>query len=138
MNYFNRKLPSGDKSINIEFISKIKDKKVQIDVDLIQWTIENIFKNSIDAMKGRKGKIEISAISKNGKIHLKFKDQGIGIPKNMYKKIFYPGISNKERGWGLGLSLAKRIIEEFHRGKIFVSDSKIGIGTTIEIILPEE
>jgi signal transduction histidine kinase len=62
----------------------------------------------------------------------------MGIPKNMFKKIFLPGISNKERGWGLGLSLAKRIIEEFHRGKIFVADSKVGIGTTIEIVLPEE
>jgi signal transduction histidine kinase len=136
--YFNRKLPGGAKAINIEFNSEIQNKTVHIDVDLIQWTIENLFKNSIDAMQDRTGKIEVSATARNKKILLKFKDQGMGIPKNMFKKIFLPGISNKERGWGLGLSLAKRIIEEFHRGKIFVSDSKVGIGTTIDIILPEE
>jgi hypothetical protein len=96
-----------------------------------------MIKNAIDAMQKKGGNIIIKAFSENGKTHIQIQDKGTGLPKSMHKRIFYPGITNKERGWGLGLSLAKRIIEEFHNGKIKVLESEIGKGTTFEIVLPE-
>jgi two-component system, sporulation sensor kinase D len=101
---------------------------------LYGWTVENLVKNGIDAMKG-KGVITVS-ISQNSKYAIvKVTDTGKGIPKSNFKKIFNPGYTTKKRGWGLGLSLAKRIIEEYHNGKIKVSNSSIGKGTTLQISL---
>ena len=108
---------------------------VPLNVPLFEWVIENLCKNAIDAMNGS-GKIDIS-VKKNAKdVFIDVKDSGKGMDRNMYKAIFTPGFTTKERGWGLGLSLAKRIIEEYHRGKIFVKQSELGIGTIFRIILP--
>ena len=108
---------------------------VPLNVPLFEWVIENLCKNAIDAMNGS-GKIDIS-VKKNAKdVVIDVKDSGKGMDRNMYKAIFTPGFTTKERGWGLGLSLAKRIIEEYHRGKIFVKQSELGIGTIFRIILP--
>ena len=108
---------------------------VPLNVPLFEWVIENLCKNAIDAMNGS-GKIDIS-VKKNAKdVLIDVKDSGKGMDRNMYKAIFTPGFTTKERGWGLGLSLAKRIIEEYHRGKIFVKQSELGIGTIFRIILP--
>lgn len=99
---------------------------------LHSWTIENLVKNAIDAMRGR-GSIAIT-IEDDGKTSkIRISDSGKGIPKNQFKKIFEPGFTTKKRGWGLGLSLTKRIVEEYHGGKIKVLQSEINKGTTIEI-----
>jgi len=101
---------------------------------LFEWVIENVCKNAIDAMEGN-GEITIHASEADRYAIIDIADTGKGIPKSAYKKIFYPGFSTKERGWGLGLSLAKRIIEEYHHGKIFVKSSEIGKGTCIRIMM---
>lgn len=99
---------------------------------LLEWVLENLCKNAIDAMEGV-GEFRIDLIEDNRKIHLDISDTGKGIAKRNQKKVFYPGYTSKKRGWGLGLSLAKRIIEEYHKGKIFVKQSTLGKGTTFRI-----
>lgn len=99
---------------------------------LLEWVLENLCKNAIDAMGG-KGEFKIELIDEAKRIHLDISDTGKGIPKSCHKKIFQPGFTSKQRGWGLGLSLAKRIIEEYHKGKIFVKQSSLGKGTTFRI-----
>lgn len=101
---------------------------------LIEWTLENLFKNAIDAMDG-KGEIDIELQNNEKNIFIDISDTGKGIPKTMYKKIFQPGFTTKKRGWGLGLSLAKRIVEEYHKGKIYVKNSSLGEGTVFRIEL---
>lgn len=123
----------------IDFQLKIPETPiyVQMNPQLFSWTIENLVKNGIDAMRG-KGKITIS-VEKNSKYALvHVVDTGKGLAKGEFKKIFTPGHTTKKRGWGLGLSLAKRIIEEYHNGKIKVLKSVLGEGTTMEISLKTE
>jgi signal transduction histidine kinase len=111
-----------------------KDHRVPLNRVLFQWVVENLCKNSVDAMDG-KGNINISVSDQLKQVYIDFEDTGKGIPKNRYKTIFKPGYTTKKRGWGLGLSLAKRIIEIYHEGKIFVLNSETGKGTVIRIIL---
>src|SRR5690606_25167843 len=107
---------------------------VNLNQQLFSWTIENLVKNAIDAMKGKgKLKVEIFKTDKYVKIHVI--DTGKGLPKSLFHKIFEPGFTSKKRGWGLGLALAKRIIEDYHDGKIKVLQSEIGKGTTMQISL---
>ena len=101
---------------------------------LFSWVIENLCKNAIDAM-GNEGKITIQLNENGDNIKLDITDTGKGVPKSQFKTIFQPGFSTKKRGWGLGLSLAKRIIENYHSGKIFIKWSEIGKGTTFRIVL---
>lgn len=103
---------------------------------LMEWVIENLIRNSVDAMEGE-GFIEVVLNDEKGKITIDIADSGKGIPRREFKTIFRPGFTTKKRGWGLGLSLAKRIIEEYHSGKIFVKSSEPGKGTTFRIILPQ-
>ncbi|WP_242156168.1 sensor histidine kinase [Aestuariivivens sediminis] len=122
----------------VEFDMNIPDHEIPVFLNkqLYSWAIENLVKNAIDAMKGRgKLTIEISQIENN--IRIKVRDTGKGILKKDYNKIFEPGYTTKKRGWGLGLSLTKRIIEDFHNGKIKVLHSEIGKGTTIQISLKQ-
>ena len=135
--HFQHRLPTISQKIEIEFESKIEEKDILIDPDLIKWSLENMIKNAIDAMQKKGGTIHIKAFSRGKETYIHIKDEGVGLPKSMHKRIFYPGITSKERGWGLGLSLAKRIIEEFHNGKIKVLESEIDKGTTFEIVLPD-
>ena len=100
---------------------------------LHSWTIENLMKNAIDAMKGR-GKLSLAIENDGHQIKINVTDSGKGIPKNQFKRVFEPGFTTKRRGWGLGLSLTKRIVEEYHKGKIKVSHSEIGKGTTMQIL----
>ncbi len=104
---------------------------------LFSWVIENVCKNAIDAIDGE-GKITVSVTTAKNYCIIDIKDNGRGIPRSAHKKIFTPGFTTKQRGWGLGLSIAKRIIEEYHKGKIFVKYSEPGIGTCIRIILKKE
>lgn len=102
---------------------------------LFQWVLENLMRNSLDAMEG-KGKISLVLEEHGGNLILDLSDTGKGIPPKMVSQVFDPGFTTKKRGWGLGLSLAKRIIENYHNGKISVKESKPGEGTTFRIILP--
>jgi len=101
---------------------------------LFGWVIENLVKNAIDAMKG-KGTLYLDLLQESKKIKITVSDTGKGIPKSKFKQIFKPGFTTKTRGWGLGLSLSKRIVEDYHNGKIFVKKSEIGRGTSIQILL---
>lgn len=108
---------------------------------LFEWVIENICKNAIDAMDG-KGSITIEVKTENGKgktqkLYIDITDTGKGIDRRNFKRIFQPGYTSKKRGWGLGLSLGKRIIEDYHRGKLFVKQSQLGVGTTFRIVLEQ-
>lgn len=105
---------------------------VSINPELHSWTIENLMKNSIDAMKG-KGRLKLVIENDEKFVKIKIEDSGKGIPKKEFRKIFEPGFTTKKRGWGLGLSLTKRIVEEYHKGKIKVLNSEIGKGTTMQI-----
>jgi two-component system, sporulation sensor kinase D len=107
---------------------------VSLNSALHSWTVENLVKNAIDAMKG-KGKLSINIENENHTVKILVSDSGKGIPKNQFKRIFEPGFTTKKRGWGLGLSLTKRIVEEYHKGKIKVLQSEVGKGTTIQITL---
>ncbi len=107
---------------------------VKLNTQLYGWTIENLVKNGIDAMRGQ-GKIIIEIEQEGKHAFVRISDTGKGIPKRDHKKVFKPGFTTKKRGWGLGLSLAKRIIEEYHKGKIYVSKSTKGEGTTFEMAL---
>lgn len=99
---------------------------------LFEWVIENLCKNAVDAMNGT-GNIDISLGTSDDIIIIDVKDTGKGMPKSNFKSVFKPGFTTKSRGWGLGLSLAKRIIEEYHNGRIYVKESEIGSGTTFRI-----
>ena len=102
---------------------------------LMEWVIENIAKNAVDAMEGR-GKLEVNVHSVPGWVHIDISDTGKGIPQKKLKTIFEPGFSTKQRGWGLGLSLVKRIVKEYHQGRVFVLNSELNKGTTFRISLP--
>lgn len=120
----------------IDFELEIPDNPIYVKLNkqLYSWAIENLVKNAIDAMKG-KGKVTIT-IQKNTKsASILVTDTGKGIPKKSFKTIFKPGYTTKKRGWGLGLSLTKRIIEDYHNGKINVKQSEKGVGTTFQILL---
>lgn len=118
----------------INKIDRISEAK--INKELFIWVLENLIKNAIDAMEGL-GSITINYGVFNDNIYIDIIDTGKGIPKGNFDTIFQPGYTTKTRGWGLGLSLCKRIIENYHKGKIFVKDSKAGQGTTFRILLPK-
>ena len=120
----------------VDFESHLPNTSIDVKLNdqLYSWTIENLVKNGIDAMKG-KGTLKISIIQSSIEVLIQISDTGKGIPKSEFKDIFNPGFTTKKRGWGLGLSLAKRIIEDYHSGKIKVLQSEIGRGTTFQIAL---
>ncbi len=109
---------------------------VRLNTSLFNWVIENMIKNAIDAMEG-KGCITIKLNETLKFAEILITDTGKGLAKNQFKAIFSPGYTTKERGWGLGLSLVQRIVNEYHRGKIAVQSSEIGVGTTFRILLPK-
>jgi len=108
--------------------------KAMVNEALFEWVIENLIKNAMDALSGR-GTIDVKLSADNDWIYIDVKDTGKGMPKSNFKRIFEPGFTTKTRGWGLGLSLSKRIIEGYHNGRIFVLNSEIDQGTTIRIML---
>ena len=111
------------------------NKQARINPHLFDWVVENLLRNALDAMEG-KGNISAEIYDDKDYIYIDISDTGKGIPANKFKTVFQPGFTTKKRGWGLGLSLAKRIIEEYHSGKIFVKRSEEGKGTTFTIQLP--
>jgi signal transduction histidine kinase len=122
------------KQIAFQFKAPLKPVKVLLNPELHSWTIENLMKNAVDAMKG-KGALKIVMEVEGTWVKINVSDSGKGIPKNQFKKIFEPGFTTKKRGWGLGLSLTKRIVEDYHKGKIKVLQSEIDKGTTFQISL---
>lgn len=122
------------KQVHIEFSTDQEELYAMINTQLYSWTIENLVKNAIDAMKG-KGDLSVSISGDRKFARINITDTGKGIPKNNYNRIFDPGFTTKKRGWGLGLSLVKRIIEDYHDGKVKVLYSAIDKGTTMQIIL---
>ena len=112
-----------------------EDVIIKINASLFEWVIENLCKNAVDAMEGE-GTIDISMWKENARVVIEVSDTGKGIKKKDIKNVFTPGFTTKKRGWGLGLSLAKRIVEEYHHGHIFVKSSEIGKGTTFRIEMP--
>ena len=124
---------SSKVKINIDYNPEGK-VEVPINSALFEWVIENVFKNAVDSMEGN-GEITIKITESEKHALIDITDTGKGIPKSAFKKIFNPGFTTKQRGWGLGLSLAKRIIEEYHNGRIFVRHSEVGKGSCIRIVM---
>jgi signal transduction histidine kinase len=118
------------------YISSPQKETIYADINapLFEWVLENLMKNAIDAMNGS-GSLTIAIHDQQQYVYVDITDTGKGIPKGKFKTIFKPGYTTKNRGWGLGLSLAKRIIEEYHSGEIFVKSSEINKGTTFRIVL---
>ncbi|MEL7342632.1 MAG: HAMP domain-containing sensor histidine kinase, partial [Bacteroidota bacterium] len=115
------------------------DSKLHVNPQLFDWVIENLLKNALDAIQSqsKEGNITIDAGEKGGQYFIDVSDTGKGIAKSQFKQVFEPGFTTKKRGWGLGLSLTKRIVEEYHKGKIFVRNSELGKGTTFRVLLPK-
>lgn len=120
------------KQVVFSFSAPDRPILVAINPALHSWTIENLVKNAIDAMKG-KGHLDINIAELENVVKIKITDTGKGIPKNQFSKVFEPGFTTKKRGWGLGLSLTKRIVQEYHKGRIKVAHSEIGKGTTMQM-----
>lgn len=126
------------KKVNYNIILPEEDCiNIELNQHLFEWALENLIKNAIDAMNGV-GDLTIEVKNESKKILIDISDTGKGVPKRDFKKIFYPGFTTKERGWGMGLSLVKRIIEEYHKGKVFLKQSSIGKGSTFRIILKKQ
>ena len=120
------------KQVFFDFKAPKTPVRVLLNATLHSWTIENLVKNAIDAMRGR-GNLSLEIILEGNFVKINVSDAGKGIPKNQYKTVFEPGFTTKKRGWGLGLSLTKRIVEEYHKGGIKVLHSELGKGTTIQL-----
>ena len=124
-------------SKKIQMIADLPDEDIiiKMNASLFEWVIENLCKNAVDAMVGECGQIVLHLEQLDNKVVVEISDTGKGIKKKNIKNIFRPGFTTKQRGWGLGLSLAKRIVEDYHHGKIFVKSSELGKGTTFRIEL---
>lgn len=120
--------------VHISLQNTIEEVSVNISGPLFDWVMENLIRNALDAMGGE-GSINISVINQPQQVFIDVKDTGKGIPAHQVKDVFRPGFTTKKRGWGLGLSLARRIIAKYHHGSIFVKNSEVGKGTTFRIIL---
>ena len=131
---FNYLKSRSSKQINFSFSSDKEILFTKLNIELYGWVIENLIKNAIDAMQG-KGSIELTIKDTGKTVRITVSDSGKGIVKSQFKQIFKPGFTTKKRGWGLGLSLSKRIIDDYHNGRIHVLKSEINKGTTFEIIL---
>jgi len=132
--YFNRRLPQTGKSVELS-VSGNQTLCAKMNSELFEWVLENLVKNALDAIENENGKINIEVIDGKKGVEIEVSDNGKGIDLRRRKDVFRPGYSTKKRGWGLGLSLSKRIVEGYHGGKIFVKNSMPGEGTTFKIIL---
>jgi signal transduction histidine kinase len=131
VDYMQKRAPQ---KVTISLQANKREIPVNISGPLFDWVIENLIRNALDAMAG-KGAIEVRVLDQPHTIYIDVCDTGKGIPKHQVKKIFNPGYTTKKRGWGLGLSLSKRIIEKYHHGSLFVKHSEVDKGTTFRIIL---
>lgn len=123
--------------ISLSFRDDTAPTEVMACTPLLEWVIENLIKNAVDAMEGH-GSIDVEMLDSAGSAVIEVSDTGKGIARKNFKNVFNPGFTTKSRGWGLGLTLAKRIVEQYHRGRIYVARSTVGAGTTFRIELPKE
>ena len=129
--YLKPRISSG---VNFQFRTKSDQLFVECNPELLSWVLENLVRNAVDAMQNR-GKIEIKIEKLTSQVKISITDDGPGIPTSLQRRIFEPGYTTKKRGWGLGLSLAKRIINDYHKGRIFVAESEKNKGTQFQILL---
>jgi signal transduction histidine kinase len=130
--YFRKRIP---RNVTLEYNGlAIEPVKAKLNVALFEWVVENLVKNALDALQGH-GAVAVTIGEDSKYVWVDVSDTGKGIPKSKWKRIFEPGYTTKTRGWGLGLSLSKRIIEEYHGGHIGVVESELGKGTTIRIAI---
>jgi len=137
VNYFKQRLPhQGNGAVIRENLVSLPP--VEVNAELFGWVIENLIKNALEAVDPKLGVIEISTgIEPSGKaVWIQVADNGRGVPSGVQKRIFNPGFTTKKRGWGLGLTLAKRIVEEYHKGKLFLEESMPNVRTAFKISLP--
>ncbi len=134
LSYFERRLPQSGRNVELK-ISGNENIKAKINTELFEWVIENLIKNALDAIENKKGRIFFTIKDSRKFVDIEISDNGKGIDLKRRKDVFRPGYSTKRRGWGLGLSLSKRIIEDYHGGKISVKTSIPGEGTTFKILL---
>jgi two-component system, sporulation sensor kinase D len=129
VSYFQKRLPRYSNEIKLNLEIK-EDVQVKINKELFSWVMENLIRNSIDSFAGKKGTIDISVNIDKSIVEIFVSDDGKGIPSSLKRKIFEPGFTTKRRGWGLGLSLAKRIVERYHKGKLYLQNTEENNGTT--------
>ncbi|MEZ4883598.1 MAG: HAMP domain-containing sensor histidine kinase [Chitinophagales bacterium] len=125
----------ASKQVVVSFESAQPEIRANVNNVLFDWVIENLIRNGLDSM-GPEGKLDVKMWEEAGKVIIEVTDSGKGIPKSKFKTVFKPGYSTKKRGWGLGLSLSKRIVEMYHKGKIFVAQSVLDQGTTFRVVVP--
>ncbi|ACF13580.1 integral membrane sensor signal transduction histidine kinase [Chloroherpeton thalassium ATCC 35110] len=133
-NYYRKRIPNMGKNIELRLL-EAGDVDVKVNRELMEWVLENITKNAIDSIENGQGQITAKLTDEERFVCIEITDSGKGIPSKNKKDIFRPGFSTKERGWGLGLSLAKRIVEDYHHGKLILKDSAVGKGSTFLIKL---
>ena len=130
--YLRARLPE-----NVQIVEELDDVPVvPINRELLGWAFENLFKNAADAMEGRGGRIDVSSRVEEHRVVIEVRDTGKGMPSHMFKQVFLPGTSTKKRGWGLGLAFVKRIVEDYHSGKVYIKESVLDRGTTFVVLLP--
>ena len=135
LNYLNSRIPTLGKKV--ELVNDIEPNiEIKANGTLLSWAIENLIKNSIDSISGDLGSIHVSMSKNKSNVKIRISDNGCGIPKKDWKNIFRPGFSTKQSGWGLGLSLCQRIINEVHKGEIYIKESNENSGTIFEINIP--
>jgi signal transduction histidine kinase len=136
--YFRQRLPMQSRSVTLEESYPADPVNLRINAFLIEWVVENLLKNSLDSIHDTTGEIQVTVAldESNRRVLVEVRDSGCGVDPGLRKQIFRPGFSTRKRGWGLGLSLARRIVENYHGGRIFVKDSKVGTGTTMRLYLP--
>ena len=130
--YFRKRVP---RNVSLSYNGlAMAPVKANLNVALFEWVIENLMKNALDAMQGQ-GELDVRVWAEKDRVYIVVSDTGKGIAKGNWSRIFEPGFTTKTRGWGLGLSLSRRIVEDYHHGKIFVAKSEVGHGTTFRIML---
>ncbi len=130
--YLRARLPE-----NVQIVEELDDVPVvPLNRELLGWAFENLFRNAADAMEGRGGRIDVSSRLEEHRVVIEVRDTGKGMPSHMFKQVFLPGTSTKKRGWGLGLAFVKRIVEDYHSGKVYIKESVLDRGTTFVVLLP--
>ena len=133
--YIRRRIPRSGGLIKVDVVAS-PELEAPLNTDLFEWVIENLLKNALDAMDEANGSIQIEASRISDRVRIDVTDTGKGIDRRQWKNVFRPGYSTKQRGWGLGLSLAKRVIEDYHGGSLTLAASRLGEGTTFRIEVP--
>lgn len=135
--YIRRRIPQEGQRVALN-VDVPEDLKAPVNEELFAWVIENLLKNALDAIEDRAGRIDIRGFRENGQVCIEVEDTGCGIDRREWKNVFRPGFSTKKRGWGLGLSLAQRVVEDYHGGSLDLVASTVDEGSTFRIELPEE